>query len=343
MTVAVSVRPAMGSPPWRIGRAVAHASVAACATAFIVGLAFWARDDDLVAARWALPSSWSAADLGQVAGDAGIPIGLVSAYFMLLEVLVATAGLVAATLLLRGARSWFRLYLAAALALWATLGGAMAVVYEEALGATAGDVALALQGLGWLAVFPAAYLFPDGQFVPRWTRWAVLAWPAYFLVLLTLSLLGFASNPESLVETVPLLVLFGTVLYAAAHRYRSVSTTEQRLQTRGVVAAIALWFVVALVSVATPLRGLRAEETVLGLVVNGVLMLGGYLAAALLPAAIVVAVLRYRLYEVDVWVNRALSMPGSPSSSRSATPESPPWEASCGAATTSPPRSPPRS
>ena len=305
MIVAVSVQPAVGSPPWRIGRAAAHATVAACATAFIVGLAFWAGDDDLVAARWALPSTWSAADLRQVAGDAGIPIGLVSVYFMLLEVLVATAGLVAAALLLRGAESWFRLYIAVALALWVTLGGAMAVVYEEALGATAGDVALALQGLGWLAVFPAAYLFPDGHFVPGWTRWAVLAWAAYFPVLLALPLLGFASNPESLVETGPLLVLFGTVLYAAAHRYRRVSNPEQRLQTRGVVAAIALWFMVALVSVGTPLRGLRAEETVPGLVANGVLMLGGYAAAALLPAAIVVAILRYRLYEVDVLVNRA--------------------------------------
>ena len=306
MTAAVSVQPAVGPPPWRAGRAAARAAVIACAAAFIVGLILWARDDDLVAARWALPSTWSEPDLRQVADDAGIRIGLVSAYFMFLEILAATAGLVAAALLLRGARSWFRLYVAVALALWVTLGGVMAVVYEDALGGTAGDVALALQGLGWLAVFPAAYLFPDGRFVPAWTRWAVLGWLAYFLVFLILPLLGYESDPESLAETLPLLALFGSALYAAVHRYRKVSIPEQRLQTRGVVAAIALWFVVALVSVGTPLRSLRAEETVQGLVANGVLLLGGYLAAALLPAAIAVAVLRYRLYEVDVWVNRAL-------------------------------------
>lgn len=305
MTAAVSVQPAAGSPFWRAGRAAAHAAVIACATAFVIGLVLWARDDDLVAAQWALPSPWSERDLRRVTDEAGIPVRLVSAYFMLLETLAATAGLVAAALLLRGARSWFRLYLAVALGLWVTLGGAMAVVYEDAVGETAGDVALTLQGVGWLAVFPAAYLFPDGRFVPGWARWAMLAWPAYFLVLLTLPLLGHEPDPESLVETLPLLVLFGTALYAAVHRYRSVSTPEQRLQTRGVVSALAVWFAVALVAVGTPLRGLRAEATVPGLFANGVLLLGGYLAAALLPAAIAVAVLRYRLYEVDIWVNRA--------------------------------------
>ncbi len=283
MTAAVSVQPTGGSPPWRILGAAAQVAISACGVAFILGLVLWARDDDLVAAQWALPDTWSEGGLRDVADEAGIPIELVSAYFMLLETLVATAGLVAAALLLRGARSWFRLYVAVALAVWVTLGGAMAVVYADAVRGPSGDVALTLQGLGWLAVFPAAYLFPDGRFVPGWTRWAVLAWPTYYLVFLTLPLLGYQSNPDGLIETLPLLVLFGTALFAAVLRYRKVSTPEQRLQTRGVVAALAIWFVVALVSIGTPVRGLRAEETVPGLVANGVLLLAGYLAVALLP------------------------------------------------------------
>jgi two-component system, NarL family, sensor kinase len=294
------------SSPLRASRAAAYVAVASCAAVFVVGLVLWAREDDLLATHWALPSTWSDADLRRVTDEAGISLGLVSTYLMLLETLLATAGVVAALLLLRGARSWFRLYIAVALALWVTLGGAMAVVYEDALGETAGAGVLTLQGIGWLAVFPAAYLFPDGRFVPPWTRWVVLAWPAYFLYLITFALLGHGSDPESLAETAPLLVLFGSALYAAAHRYRRVSTSEQQRQTRGVVAAIALWFAVALVSIAPPLHGLRAETSVPGLVANGVLLLAGYLAAALLPVAIAVAVLRYRLYEVDTWVSRTL-------------------------------------
>jgi len=306
MTAAVRLPLAAGSSWWRAGRAAAYVLVTACALAFVGGLVLWAGDTHLAATRWGLPSSWAEADLRRVTGDAGVPIGVVSTYSMLLETIAATAGIVAAVLLVRGARSAFRLYLAVALALWVTLGGAMAATYQAALGPMGGDVVLALQGLGWLAVFPAAYLFPDGRFVPGWTRWAALSWPAYLMIQLVAPQLGYESNPESLIETLPLLVMFGSVLYAAVHRYRAVSTPEQRLQTRGVVAALALWFVVALVTIATPLRDLRADETVAGLATNGVVLLASYLAAALLPASIAVAVLRYRLYEVDVWVNRAL-------------------------------------
>lgn len=306
MTAIASSRPAAGSLPWRVARSAAGAAVAASAAAFLAGLVLWARDDDLVAVRAALPATWSEADVRRVVAEAGLPIRAVSTYLMLLETLVAIVGLGAACLLLRGARSWFRLHLAVALALWVTLGGTLAVVYEAALPGAAGEVARALQGVAWMAVFTAAYLFPDGRFVPPWTRWALAAWPAYLLLLVGLAVLGRESDAESLVETLPLVVLFGTVLYAAAHRYRRHSSPEQRLQTRGVVAALAVWFAVVLISIATPLRTLKTEETGSGLVANGLLQLGGYLAIALLPAAITVAVLRYRLYEVDVWVDRAL-------------------------------------
>jgi two-component system NarL family sensor kinase len=306
VNAAVSVQPAASSLPWRAGRTAALAFVTACAVAFASGLLLWTRDDTLTGVLWAMPGSWTEADLREVSEGAGVPVAALSGYLLLLEILVATAGVVAAVLLLRGARSWFRLYLAAALALWVSLGGAVAALLHDTLGGPVGDLILVLQGLAWLAVFPAAYVFPDGRFVPGWTRWAALAWPAYLLALLALPLVGGGSDPDSLVETLPLLGLVATALYAAVHRYRRVSTPEQRRQTRGVVAALAVWFAVALVSVGTPLRSLRAEESAAGLLANAVVLLAGYLAAALLPAAVVVGVLRHRLYDVDVWVDRAL-------------------------------------
>jgi len=182
----------------------------------------------------------------------------------------------------------------------------MPVVYQEAIDGTVGQIPGVLQGLGWVAVFPLAYLFPDGRFVPRWSRWAAVGWAAYLPAVALLVLVGQGSDGDSLVETLPLLVLFSTCLVAAAHRYRRVSTPEQRLQTRGVVAALMLWFVVALLTIATPMRSLLEQESAAGLVANAVVLLASYLVAVLLPASIAVSVLRYRLYEVDVWVNRAL-------------------------------------
>jgi two-component system, NarL family, sensor kinase len=235
-----------------------------------------------------------------------VPVSSVSSYFMLLEVLAALAGIVASVLLLRGATSWFRLYAAVTVALWVTLGGTTSVVYGTVLTGRAGWVPEVLQGVGWVTVFPLAYLFPDGRFVPRWTRWAAVGWAAYLPVLAILHLSGYETDPQSLIETFPVLILFGTCVIAAVHRYRHVSTPEQRLQTRGVVAALALWFVVVLLSVAPPLRGLLEQVSAAGLVANAALQLCSYLVVAMLPASIAVAVLRHRLYEVEVWINRAL-------------------------------------
>jgi two-component system, NarL family, sensor kinase len=303
---AVPFATAVDSPGGRIGRLAARAALAVCAAMFLTGLVLWARDPGLTSALWLLPDTWSEADLRRVCADLGLPIGIVSAYFMLLELVAATVGLTAAILVLRHATTWFRLYAAAAIALWVTMGGTMPVILSEALDDQATGVRDLLQGLGWVAVFPLAYLFPDGRFVPRWSRWAAVGWAAYLPALGLLVLFGYRSNPDSLGETLPLLVLFGTCVVAAVHRYRRVSTSEQRLQTRGVVAALALWFVVALLTIATPLGSLLEQETGTSLVANGLVLLGSYLVSVLLPASIAVAVLRYRLYEVDIWVNRAL-------------------------------------
>jgi two-component system, NarL family, sensor kinase len=121
-----------------------------------------------------------------------------------------------------------------------------------------------------------------------------------------MQVLGYQSDPQSLVETLPLVVLFGTCVIAAVQRYRKVSTPEQRLQTRGVVAVLALWFVLTLLAAAPPLRSLLGQVSGAGLAANAVLLLCSYLVVLLLPASIAVALLRYRLYQVDVWVNRTL-------------------------------------
>ena len=299
---ALSVRVAAGSTAWRVGRVAAVVVVALCAAVFVVGLVLWAGETDLAAERWALPGSWSEGDLRRVSAEAGVPLASITAYLMLLEVVAAASGLVAALLLLRGEPSWFRMYAAVALSLWVSVGGAMASVYGE----TVGSWALNAQGVGWVAVFPIAYLFPDGRFVPRWTRWALLGWAAYLPVLAVLPVFGFEPDPEGAVEVAPLLVLFGVSVFAAVYRYRNVSTQEQRRQTRGLVTAIVCWLVVAVVSAATPLRLLLRQETVTGLAANGVVQLASYLVVALIPASIVVAVLRYRLYDIDVWVSRTL-------------------------------------
>ena len=223
---------------------------------------------------------------------------------MLLDLLWAVAGVTAALLVLRGARSWFRLYLGSVLAVWATTGGALVAIYGAGLAGSPTWTVELLQGLGWCGAFALAYLFPDGRFVPRWSRWCVLALALYLPWLLLLEATGAANSVDSMAAVLPLFIIAATGAYAAVHRYRTSADREQRRQVRGVMAALVLWLGVVLVRL--PLAEVLDRPTVASLLGQAGYQLLSSAAVVLLCASVVVAVLRHRLYEVDVWVNRAL-------------------------------------
>ncbi|WP_203337286.1 sensor histidine kinase [Nocardioides limicola] len=289
---------------WPVGRMVARGMVLACAGIYLGGLLLWARDGQSVVALWLLPDSWSDQGLERAAAELGVPLSTVTAYFMALTVAPAAVGLVAALLVLRGATEWFRCYLAVALALFGTLNSAIPTVYDEVAGGVLGQAVAGLQGVAWVGLFALVYVFPDGRFVPRWTRWAVVAWAAYLPYSWLIAQWGF-SDQDSPAAVVPLVLLWATAAYAAVHRYWKADP-EQRRQLRGVVAALVLWLTYIAVLLGSPLLALTAEVGARGLLVGAATALVSHAIVTLVPAAVAVAVLRYRLYDVDVWVNRAL-------------------------------------
>ena len=88
------------------------------------------------------------------------------------------------------------------------------------------------------------YLFPDGRFVPHWTRWLALIWIVVSLdgnLPSFLSAYNAWSSPFSfsiyrLIE----IAFFGSIVFAQLYRYRRVSSPVQRQQTKWVVFAIAI-------------------------------------------------------------------------------------------------------
>ncbi|CAN5711880.1 hypothetical protein BH18ACT11_BH18ACT11_18220 [soil metagenome] len=143
------------------------------------------------------------------------------------------------------------------------------------------------------------YIFPDGRFVPRWTRWlavaSVLYWvPATFL-------------PESFQEssfTIVFLAFLLSLVVAQVYRYRRVSTPEQRQQTKWIVFG----FAVALAGFTTMLllAGVVPKFRDAGPLVVMVFSTLIYGFLLLIPLSIGVAILRSRLYDIDVVINRAL-------------------------------------
>jgi hypothetical protein len=144
------------------------------------------------------------------------------------------------------------------------------------------------------------YLFPDGRFVPGWAPWLALAWLA-IIVPSSFSpdvLLGVFRHPLAypLVGT----AFAATTLLPQIYRYRWVSDAPQRQQTKwvvfGMMVALGGSCVLLLLDTVVP-SGVLAS-----LIGNTI-----YLVLALfIPICIAVAVLRHRLYDIDILINRTL-------------------------------------
>jgi hypothetical protein len=142
------------------------------------------------------------------------------------------------------------------------------------------------------------FVFPDGRFVPRWTRLlGAAALPAAVLVDLSQELSKARLGLTALIWS----LFWGAGLYAQAYRYRHVSGPVQRQQTKWVALAFGLSVLFLLLGVVIPLVVLDAASGWF-LWVLPALAVG----SALFPASIAIAILRHHLYDIDRLINRTL-------------------------------------
>ncbi len=162
---------------------------------------------------------------------------------------------------------------------------------------------LLAQVVNWLgssALLLLLYVFPDGRFVPRWTRWlwaiAVISpgarvfWPS--------------ASFQLLLETVSFADLVVSVVAVQIYRYVRVSTPVERQQTKWVVIGFTVALPAALLAteLTRSFPGPFSGNIQLYWIVFGVL----YLSPLLIPLSFGLAILRYRLWDVDVLINKAL-------------------------------------
>jgi signal transduction histidine kinase len=134
-----------------------------------------------------------------------------------------------------------------------------------------------LQSPLWVLLF---CIFPDGRFVPRWTRWVFL-----FSLLAAFS---FLASPEWLaILGVVGLPQFFLAMYAQVYRYRRVSSDAERQQTKWVVFGVLMQGVIFVI-------GLLIYKKMVPPLIN------------IIPLVLAIAILRSRLWDIDLIINRTL-------------------------------------
>ena len=234
------------------------------------------------------------------------------ALFLLTVEALVVAGFAATAAILFRYRSREPLVLLVALMLvtFGAMNGAF-VRSPWALAALHPALDLACRALAWLAhVLLVLFflLFPDGRFVPRWTRWLspvlALALAAWIFAPRTDFLAGDVGPALLHPATIPLL---GGLVALQLYRYLRVSDEVRRQQTRWVVCGVAAG---ALGSLEAAFAGYGFTPELRPTVNATAVQLAGALFASLallaVPLSFGIAVTRHRLFEIDFFINRAL-------------------------------------
>jgi hypothetical protein len=174
----------------------------------------------------------------------------------------------------------------------------------------------ALRALSWAVIYTIFFIFPDGHFRARWMKWLVFAFFGVSLVWLL-----FPETPMNPVWEVTyrqawpwsMFFLFGWYFIgvcAMVSRYRGAQVAAHKQQIKWAVFGLVIAFVIQVVtgfarilqqqlthSANDPLIYIRYESIVVPLLDVSLLVV---------PICFMIAILKYRLWDIDVVINRSL-------------------------------------
>jgi hypothetical protein len=162
-----------------------------------------------------------------------------------------------------------------------------------------------VESIALISFFTSFYLFPDGHFVPRWTRVPIAVFIACQVPYVFFP--WFDQGISSYLYSLLLLCLLGILIFAQIYRYARVSRPVERQQTKWVVFALTAVITILVVTgwVGLAFSGLRQSG------VPGMLYTLGSrtvwnLSLLFIPLSIAGAIVRYRLWDIDILINRTL-------------------------------------
>lgn len=160
-----------------------------------------------------------------------------------------------------------------------------------------------LSFLMWPAIGILFYTFPDGRFVPRWS-WLLAA---LFIIQIGFYYLPYPYDIDHwppLLSVLELLLVYGSAVGTLVYRYIAVATPLQRQQIKwlafGFTFTILLGAAFPLLPLIFPVLNAPDSPYQLSNPFTRVLVNGS------IPLGVGMALLRYRLWDIDTLINRAL-------------------------------------
>ncbi|MGZ3646226.1 MAG: hypothetical protein ACXVCM_20520 [Ktedonobacteraceae bacterium] len=150
---------------------------------------------------------------------------------------------------------------------------------------------------GYIVLAPAillfVFLFPTGRFIPRWTLYA-------FVLIFVVDVLSSLPVTTSLIPGVVVALTYPLPIIAQVYRYMHVYDTVQRQQTKWFVFGMSI--VVALFLLESTLSAVAPNSPWFQLFTGPFWLL----VWTILLFSVSIPILRYRLWEIDIIINRTL-------------------------------------
>ena len=152
------------------------------------------------------------------------------------------------------------------------------------------------------------FLFPNGRFVPGWMRPFVIGWIILMPILDSLRILSTSSEVTialSVLDNLLWVIIWLSVIGTQLYRYRHVSTPRERQQTKWVLFGFVLLFLIVfgINLPQTLFPELNLPDSLFYFVAQFV---GTFSLILFLPLFFGIAILGYRLWDIDIIIKRTL-------------------------------------